>query len=141
MSKKDLTSPQEGRQLITEQYVFGHMAQWICRQSPYRTVQGVDAINRTLSDAMTDWNDGIFDLRMRWFETSWELVAWIEKALEHDLTAKMLNTPKHKRPPVNMDDLSDPTIYSYAPEHDFIDLDALYRNVAFACFKEARTEY
>lgn len=133
-------------QLITEKFIYGHIARFVCTQSPYGSVQGVDNINRTIREAIDSgeygaWPDGFSDLRMRYFETFWDLENWLKSVLQHDLTCKMLNTPRKPRPHVDWMPFMNAGIFppiDNNPDYDFIDLDAMFRNVAIACFKEAR---
>lgn len=133
-------------QLITEKFVYGNIARFVCTQSPYGSVQGVDNINRTIREAIHSgqygaWDDGFADLRMRYFKDVWELVHWLEEVLQFDLTCKMLNTSRKVRPKVDWMPFLTAGIFpphDNNPDYDFIDLDAMYRNVAMACFREAR---
>lgn len=121
------------RSLITVKQVMGAIAQWVCRQSPYNSVNGVDQINLAVRQHAENWSEGFTDLRMEWFDSPFDLRNWLLEIFLKDLTCLMLNTPRKPRDKSNQTFI----MRDNNPDHDFIDLHALAMNVALTCFKEA----
>lgn len=128
--------------IITLSQIHGNIAKWICRQSPYRSVAGVDEINRTISSAAVDWGPSIF--KMKEFANHNEIYQWLWSALQYDLTFKMLGTSKKTKPQLGYEDMmahlkANNGRYAWDddPDYSFIDLYALLANVATSCWEES----
>lgn len=124
--------------LITLHCVQGHMAMWVCRQSPYQSLGGVEVINAVLHEkAATEWTEGVPSLLMRRFESWRDLENWLHSALDGHEQMTAWNTPKI--------DTGAPFMFTSrydtpTPEYDFIDLDALLRNVARTSWAEMQKD-
>ena len=120
--------------LITDKDLRGHLARWVCQQHPYRSVDGVDQVGAEI-DAMakTDGWEGNDELRLHEFDSWRDVEEWLRKAIWDHPQMKRWNTPK------NGGDFQVQFVsrFSHPPEQDFIDLDALVRNVSRDAFKEA----
>ena len=118
--------------LITLSSLCGHMAQWVCRQHPYGSVGGVEEVNAWMIDMASRWQPR--DCPMREFGSRLELWQWLEKNLYAHPQMKIWNTPKsgHDREIVGSS-----RFWSPSPDDDFIDIDALLRNVGNSAWQEA----
>lgn len=129
-------SEQGNGRLITICSIQGHLAQWAVRQHPYRGPDGLFEVVHGLGEAASQWADGVASLRMQRFATFWELAAWIERACTEHCPKILLawNTPRsdHKGQMVSSSRYDSP-----APDDDFIDLTALFRNTALSAWREA----
>ena len=111
----------------------GQLANWVCQQSPYRSVKGVDTANGMLRDALNgDWTVLSDGYATRNF-TSWrEIERWIKSVFDGSGVTKAWNTPKSG----HNENVFTSRYHSVKPEHDFIDIDALFRNVSRAVWAD-----
>jgi hypothetical protein len=132
-----LSDLQPAGPLITHKEVIGQMALWAVRQHPYGRPDGLFEITDAIRKAAEAWPDGVPSLRM-WRVGGWhEIEDWLRGALaEHPVltawnkprsghTVAVMFTSRYDRP---------------KPENDFIDIDALLRNVALGVWREAKRE-
>ena len=122
---------------ITIGAIMGQMARWVVEQSPHRSARGVDQVNmRLFQKATVDFEcytpDSDPRFRVRYFSSFWEIEAWIKQALDGEPWLERWNTAFRGRHSntgsdemVRIDNDSIPH-----PDYDFIDIDALTRNVA-----------
>lgn len=123
--------------LITHKDIVGYMAHWAVRQHPYGRPDGLFEVTDAISAAARDWPVGPPSLKMRDVDGSAEIEAWLRSALhEHPVLAQW-NTPRsgHTQPWVFTSRYGGPK-----PEDDFIDIDALLRNVALSVWRAAVEE-
>lgn len=123
--------------IISENQLRGQLAMWVARQSPYRSVAGVDEVGAliTMATKADDWT-GPDDCRMRKF-ASWRAVeGWLLSVIgEHPQLAKW-NTPRagtHEQVFVSRH-------HTPHPDADFIDIDALIRNIALHSWRESEAD-
>lgn len=126
--------------LFTEGQLRGQLAMWVCRQSPYRSVDGVDVIGALITEATkaNDWF-GPADCRMRHFDSWQALKAWLQKSVgdsDHPQLTKW-NTPRsgHGAEIVFSSQYGGPS-----QDDDFIDIGALFHNVALQSWRESEAE-
>ena len=123
--------------LMSEGQLRGHLAMWVARQHPFRTVAGVDDVGDLIT-AATEGDDwiGPDDCRMRHFGDWRELEQWLRGIVGEHPQLTIWNTPRcggaetvfvsrHESPPA---------------ERDFIDIDALFRNIALHAWRESEAE-
>jgi hypothetical protein len=121
--------------LISANDVFGHMAMWAVKQHPFHEPPDLFEVCKSIREAaVKDFPDGAPSLPMRWFEDARDLSHWLQTALAGHPTLLLWNTPRsgHNQQYVFSSRYGGP-----APEHDFIDIDALLGNVARGVWKEA----
>jgi len=118
--------------LVTASTLIGQLARFAVEQHPYHRPEGLFELVELLW-RMTEqaWHDGDAELPMTWFDDAMELERWLHDALWSVQRANQIltawNTPssKHKAPVVFVSRYDTPR-----QEDDFIDLDALLRNVS-----------
>jgi hypothetical protein len=123
--------------IISEGQLRGQLAMWVARQSPYRSVAGVDEVGAliTLATKAADWF-GPDNCRMRRFAGWHELEAWCRAAIGDHPQLEAWNTPRNGAAgPVFTSRYDSPS-----PDDDFIDIDALFRNVALHSWRESEAE-
>lgn len=121
------------RVLITHKEVVGHMAHWALRQHPYGRPDGLFDVTDALTAAAQEWPEGVQTLRMMWVDGCRPIEAWLRSALRDHPALTQWNTPKSGHTGnVFVSRHSGPRA-----EDDFIDIDALLRNVAMSVWKEA----
>ncbi len=101
------------KSLVTINEIAGALAMWVCRQHPEHSVDGVDAVNhvlRRVTQQLPDWS-GPAGLRMKVFDGPdeverflWAVIGGLRQVIDW-------NTRQQ-------------------PHNDFIDIHALFRNVA-----------
>jgi len=124
--------------LITSRSVQGKLAEWVCRQHPYRSVAGVDAVNVALDRHFDEeWTEGCASLPMRRFETWAALQTWLHEKLDGHPQMTAWNTPKID---TGAEIMFSSRYDTPKQEYDFIDLDALLRNVALETWREAERD-
>lgn len=124
--------------LITASDAIGAMAYWATRQHPYGRPAGLFEITDTMRAAATqNWPDGVSSLPMLWVEDWRDVERWLREALDNHPVLTNWNTPKsgHTQQVVFSSRYDAPR-----PEHDFIDIDALLRNVALMVWRGACAE-
>ena len=131
-----ITLPEEptGPRLITHQDVVGWMAHWAVRQHPYGRPDGLFDVLDLLAERSREWPDGVTSLRM-WRVSGWvEIERWLDDVLKDHPALAAWNTPRsgHIAPFVAVSRYFGPK-----PEDDFIDIDALIRNVARCVWRGA----
>lgn len=123
--------------IFSEGQLRGHLAMWVARQSPYRSVDGVDDVGTliTTSTKANDWF-GPDDCRMRRF-TDWrDLERWLRSAIGEHPQLTAWNTRRNGRDGNQFISRYD----TPSPDDDFIDIDALFRNVAIHAWRESEAE-
>jgi hypothetical protein len=120
--------------LITHKEIVGHMACWAVRQHPYGRPEGLYDVTDALCAAAQDWPVGPPSMKMRHMSGSQEIEVWLRSALHEHAVLKQWNTPRsgHTQPWVFSSRYGGPK-----PDDDFIDIDALLRNVALSVWREA----
>ncbi|HXJ61874.1 MAG TPA: hypothetical protein VNU68_34985 [Verrucomicrobiae bacterium] len=123
--------------LITDSEVVGQIAMWAVRQHPYGQPNGLFELCEAVREAAKAWPDGVPSLRMwrvggwleleRWlrpiFDAHWAPTEWNKPRSGH--TVQIMFTSRYDTP---------------KPEHDFIDIDALLRNVAMGVWRAAERD-
>ena len=120
--------------------VMGNMARWVAEQSPFNTTRGVDQVNQVLYEAAGEWETVCEGDRFRahMFSSQRELEEWVRGALGDHPQLERWNTAYKGH-------FSDPNAEGFqtssrfdgpAPAYDFIDLDALFRNVSREIWRE-----
>jgi hypothetical protein len=121
-------------QLITINDLCGNLAKWVVQQHPYGTATLVDSANEKLRESAKEWGwDDVGGLLMRKY-TYKELEGFLHHVLYKSKEAKVWNTPKSRH--------SNGYVFSSRydgpkAEDDFIDVDALLRNVALHTIRES----
>jgi hypothetical protein len=113
--------------LISKNTLLGEFANWAVQQSPYACPEGLETAIKNLSDAlpMHDYDtvtniNVLRDIIKSTIITIPEVVAWNNRKNGRD--GMGLSASRYGQP---------------SPDDDFIDLDALTRNIAFAIWKDA----
>lgn len=130
LAVEDDTAPR----LITDNQLVGWMAHWAVRQHPYHRPEGLFDIVDCLKEAAQAWPHGISKLPM-WRVADWAaLERWMRDVLKDHPVLTAWNTPRsgHTQQIVVSSRYGGPE-----PEHDFIDIDALLRNVALSTWRRA----
>lgn len=121
--------------LITSKSIMGQMARWAVELHPFHEPTGLFEICGLIDRRATDdFKDGPPFLPMRWFDDAMEIDRWLHAVLDNHPTLMIWNTPrsKHTQSIVFSSRYDRPS-----PEDDFIDLDALLRNVALHAWRDA----
>ncbi len=123
--------------IISESQLRGQLAMWVVRQSPYKSAAGVDEVGEliTMATKADNWI-GPDDFRMRDFSSWRELEMWLRTILgEHPQLAKW-STPRAG----THDHVFVSRHHTPHPDADFIDIDALIRNIALHSWRESEAE-
>ena len=122
-----LAADTPSKRLVTHKDVVGQLARWAIQQHPYGAPEGLFELSAKIAEAAQSWDIGPPSLKMREFEGWLEVERWIADVLLDHPILKAWNTPRsgHDAPFVAVS-----RYWSVKPEHDFIDIDALLRNVA-----------
>lgn len=118
----------ETKYLVDENMLLGHIAMWAVRQSPYVMPDGLDCVLSTLKESRIpkDWEGGVDSLRMKRF-TFKELEVWIRENMFEHPSVEDWNKPKRLDA-------------APGPDHGFIDLYALCRNITGSVINEIIAE-
>ena len=120
--------------LVTLNQVTGYLAMWAVRQSPYPCPDNLELVLREFQKVATpQFPDGVASLPM--LKTTFRALALLLKECLEPIPAFVAwNKRKNgdQRPYGFCSATSRP-----APDDDFIDLDALYRNVALSCIRHS----
>lgn len=129
-----LTDEEHGpARLITDNELIGYFAMWAIRQHPYHRPEGLFDVCDRLREVAKDWPDGVPTLRM-WRISGWlELERWMRAALKDHPVLVAWNTPRSRHTQAIV---ASSRYWGPKPEDDFIDIDALLRNVAFGMWRE-----
>lgn len=123
--------------ILSESQLRGQLAMWVARQSPYRSVSGVDDVGALITAATrSDEWFGPDDCRMRRFDSWRDLEQWLRAAIGDHPQLAVWNTRRNGRDGnqfVSRYDIP-------SPDDDFIDIDALFRNVALHSWRESEAE-
>lgn len=131
-STTDLTPKDRTSRLITLPEVVGQIAMFAVRQHPYGRPHGLFELCDAVSEASKGWPDA--SLRM-WRIDGWpQLERWLRPIFEAHWAPTEWNKPRsgHDRKILFISRYEPPK-----PEHDFIDIDALLRNVAIGVWRES----
>ena len=128
MTTRKLMKDKKTKYLVDENLLLGHIAMWAVRQSPYICPDNLREVLLAIKDDRIDamFHDGAECLRMRKF-TFVGLEAWLGHLIEIAYKAGW-NTPKKDTGRIGS--------CSEGPDFDFIDLDALVRNIATSVINE-----
>jgi len=121
--------------LITSKEIVGQIARHAVQQHPFNAPEGLfELVQDVLGKSRADFPDGVPELPMRWFKDSSEIEIWLRDGFTGHQTLEAWNTPKsrHGAQIVFSSRYGGP-----APEDDFIDIDALWRNVSRATWSDA----
>lgn len=115
------------KRLITHKDVVGQLARWAVQQHPYGAPEGLFELGAKIAEVAQSWEIGPPSLKMREFAGWLEFERWLADVLLDHPILKAWNTPRsgHDAPFVAVS-----RYWSVKPEHDFIDIDALLRNVS-----------
>lgn len=105
--------------LITAHDLQGQLARWAVQQHPYKAPPGLLSVVAELGRCAQQFIDGDPALPMRWFKSQEDLEAWLVLAIGQNADVLSWNQPRS------------------GPEDDFIDLYALFRNIASSVWREA----
>lgn len=120
--------------LITDNEVVGHFAMWAVRQHPYRRPDGLFDLCDLIMEKAKAWTDGVPTLRM-WRVGGWpEIERWLKASLEGNPILVAWNTPRSGH---TQQIVASSRYWGPKPEDDFIDIDALLRNVALGVWRAA----
>lgn len=120
--------------LITHKDVIGWMAHWAVQQHPYGRPDGLFDITDAIAEASQSWPDGVSSLRM-WRVAGWlEIERWLGEALKDHPVLTAWNTPHSGH---TQQIVASSRYWGPKPEDDFIDIDALLRNVALSTWRRA----
>lgn len=144
------------RDYISLKAIQGHIAMWAFRQSPYATLDGVMDVILILQYKVKEdvrlstsepndsgvWSSGIWhgselEGYWCWFETYTDIIRFLESTLKGDAMLKRWNTPRAEQPWDDRFVVVGPT--TPKQDADFIDIDAMFRNVAQSVWNEAKT--
>lgn len=129
----------EERRLITTSDIIGQMARWAVVQHPYNAPPRLENVIAVLKKHAEDtFNDGSEIFKYRWFADYRTLLGWVcEASKPAEEILQLWNTPAsgHTAAYVFTSRYDKPM-----PEHDFIDIDALLRNVAREVWNDAKEE-
>lgn len=123
-----------GPRLITHQDVVGWMTHWAVRQHPYGRPDGMFDVTDRLSEASEGWPDGVPSLRMWRVSGYLEIEQWMREALKDHPVLTAWNTPRSGH---TQQIVASSRYWTVKAEHDFIDIDALLRNVALSTWRRA----
>lgn len=119
--------------LISSNDIIGHLSRWAVQQHPYKRPDGLfDLVGDVLNKARLSFNDGVPELPMRWFDSYQNLLEWIHGALDGHPILTAWNTPKSGNADCFVSSFGGPK-----PENDFIDIHALWMNVARGAWHDA----
>lgn len=129
---------------ITIVSVMGQLARWVVEQSPHYSARGVDQVNmRLFKEASQSWPGIVDDYHFRWknFRSWHDLEDWLREALGKEPWLGRWNSAfKGRHSPggdrEDMVRIDSGSIAHY--DYDFIDIDALLRNVARSAWQEAK---
>lgn len=112
----------------------GAFAKWVCQQSPYHSVRGVDRFNTEFETYfINSGTNYLGNFHTKEFESDWEIIRFLDEFTKTNLITKLWNTPKRER-----QHLPSGMISKYDeddPDCDFIDIDALIRNVGMEVWR------
>jgi hypothetical protein len=142
MTIRELWEDKKTRYLIDENMLLGHIAMWAVRQSPYtcptNLKEALSLIKRFIeADPLNVWIMGMPTLRMAKF-TFFELEEFLDLEIKSNGYFSDWNKPK-TRNEVNGEEKMGLPVCRYSnidPDYDFIDLDALVRNIAGSVINE-----
>lgn len=127
-----LTEDDNQPRLITHQEVIGWMAHWAVRQHPYGRPDGLFDVTDALAEASESWPDGVPSLRM-WRVSGWiEIERWMRAALKDHAVLAAWNAPRSGH---TQQIVASSRYWGPKPDDDFIDIDALLRNVALSTWR------
>lgn len=121
-------SDQSTKRLVTHKNIIGHLARWSIQQHPYGRPEGLFALAEKIVAAAQSWDVGPPSLKMHEFADWQEVERWLYATLEGDPILIAWNTPRSG----HTQQIVASSRYWGGPraEDDFIDIDALLRNVA-----------
>lgn len=120
--------------LITHKEVMGWMAHWALRQHPYDRPEGLFEVTDAIAEASKAWPDGVSTLRM-WRVNEWlDIERWLREALKDHPVLAAWNTPRSGH---TQQIVATSRYWGPKSEDDFIDIDALLRNVALSAWRGA----
>ena len=133
----------EQKYIITARSVMGALASYAVQQSPYPYPENLEIVLGKFNDLIKDELNGSFKQYIKKFENWNECHDWISTKL-HTIPEFMLwNERKNSRQGMGFsgaghNDEGDVVVVSKDPEadDDFIDIDALTRNVATAAIQD-----
>jgi hypothetical protein len=124
MVRKDTLS-----RIVLKSVVVGHFAMWAVRQSPYllpeELEKGIEEFDKTLHSNIEAGNETLIETTYR------DLKGNIENTISNSKIISSWNVAKKGSGPVFASAYSTPK-----PDYDFIDLDALVRNIAQSVWLE-----
>lgn len=119
--------------LISSNDIVGHVARWAVQLHPYKRPEGLFMLVHDVSKKCDiSFKDGVADLPMRWFGSYQKLLAWLQDETADHPILTVWNTPKSGKADGFASRYGGPK-----PENDFIDIDALWMNVARCAWDDA----
>lgn len=123
--------------LISLKDIQAHLCRWVWAQHPFNDLELCPEANAKLAEkARTEGEPGGWQalniLPMRWFKTAADLEQWIVEGLHDTNVSRIWNTPRSghtQHVAVSLGRVPD-------PQDDFIDVFALYRNIAASVWTE-----
>jgi len=122
------------RRLVGIYDICANLARWVCQQHPYHLTVHVDSANARLMKLAPTKGFEPESLPMKYVKDSGEIEEFLREAL--DKTPEVLDWNSRKNgneSPLGFSSRYDTPV----PENDFIDIDALFRNVARSTWYEA----
>ena len=117
--------------LITIKDIIGYMACWAVRQHPYGRPDKLFDVTDILSNSANNWDIGPPSLKMKYFDCWQAIEEWLYETLQDNPILTEWNTSRNKNTLVFT------SVYNTAnKEDDFIDIDALIRNVALSVWRD-----
>lgn len=132
-----LTEDDLAPRLITHNEVIGEIAKWAVVQHPYARPHGLFELCEAVAEASKAWPDGVPSLRM-WRIDRWlELEHWLRPIFAAHWAPKEWNKPRSGH---TQQIVASSRYWGPKPADDFIDIDALLRNVAMGVWRAAKDE-
>lgn len=121
--------------LVSANDIIGQLALNAVKQHPYHAPEGLfDLVHEVSAACRRDFKDGIKDFHTRWFESSRDLYLWVRSILPAEQPIlRAWNTPRSG----HTDHVFVSRYGGPIPDHDFIDIDALWMNVASGAWRDS----
>lgn len=124
------------RRLLGQSNFIGNMAKWSVCQHPYHKPPRLDEVTQAIINHVeATFIDGIPSHKMRWFENFSQTHEWLKSALEPVAEIMLLwnSRANGNDSPIGFTSRYD----APSPDNDFIDIDALTRNVAHSAWVDS----
>ena len=123
--------------IIGAKNLCGFLAKNVWLQHPYHDLSLVNAVADRILAAASDWEGAEANVPWRTFDDWVDVLTWLEETLYGAPELSEWNTPKSGH---TQTIVASSRYWGPAPEDDFIDIDALLRNVALDAWREEERE-